>query len=173
MSSPEQSTLMHNPMIQASDNNQYITFLIDKEEYGISVLLVQEIMRYQRLTKINNSNKVIKGVFNFRGNVIPVLDMHFKLGLPPGEYDEFTVIIVVEVGGKTLGMIVDRVSDILSFQPSDVQPVDADFAEDVKTNYLQAIGKTGNKIIQLMNPDKLFSQKEIQATLKQHKESEE
>ncbi|OEH85941.1 chemotaxis protein CheW [Desulfuribacillus stibiiarsenatis] len=128
-----------------------------QEEYGIDIMLVQEIIRYERPTKVFNANPSIKGVMNFRGNVIPIIDMRKKFNLPKSEYDEHTVVIVIEVNQKTLGMIVDRVSDIISFPVKDIQYVDREFAEDMMTEHLKGMAKTGKRIIMLLDPLRVMS----------------
>lgn len=145
----------------ATNENQYVTFKIGEEEYGIDIMLVQEIIRYHKPTTVFNANPVIRGVTNFRGKVIPILDMHRKFNLPEVEYDEFTVVVVIEVNGKTMGMIVDRVSDIMSFNSEDIQVVDQDFSEDIKTEHLKAMAKSEGRIIMLLDPDKLISLEEM------------
>ncbi len=144
-----------------SAENQYITFRIGDEEYGIDIMLVQEIIRYSKPTRVFNANPVIKGVINFRGKVIPVIDMHRKFNLPEQSYDEFTVVIIIEVQKKTMGMIVDRVSDIVSFKPEDVQLVDREFAADIKTEHLKGMGKAGERIILLLDPKRVLSFEEL------------
>ncbi len=124
-------------------------------------MLVQEIIRYSQPTRVANANPAIKGVINFRGQVIPVIDMRRKFNLPQQEYDDFTVVIIIEVHHKTMGMIVDRVSDIMSFQDKDIQVVDREFADDVKTEHLQGMGKSGDRIVMLLDPGRVLSFKEM------------
>ncbi len=142
--------------------NQFVTFQIGEEEYGIDIMLVQEIIRYKKPTRVFNNNPVIGGVINFRGKVIPVINMHRKFNLPPGEYDEFTVIIIIEAEKKTIGMIVDRVSDIMVFNDEDVQLVDKEFASDIKTEHLKGMGKSGERIVLLLDPYKILTLGELQ-----------
>lgn len=144
-------------------NTQFVTFQIGDEEYGIDVMLVQEIIRYRRLTKVFNSNPAIKGVMNFRGNVIPIMDMRRKFKLDEIDYDEYTVVIVIEVENKTMGMIVDRVSDIVDFDRIQLQMVDSQFEHDVKVEHLQALAKYGERIIMLLDPSKVMTFEEYQA----------
>ena len=144
-----------------SSENQFVTFQIGEEEYGIDIMLVQEIIRYKKPTRVFNANPVIKGVINFRGKVIPVINMHHKFNLSTEKYDEFTVVIIIEVGKKTIGMIVDRVSDIMSFNIEDMQLVDQDFASDIKTEHLKGMGKSGERIILLLDPHKILSLSEL------------
>lgn len=141
--------------------NQYITFRIGEEEYGIDIMLVQEIIRYSKPTRVFNANPVIKGVINFRGRVIPIIDMHHKFNLPQQEYDDFTVVIIIEVEKKTMGMIVDRVSDIVSFKEENVQLVDREFAADIKTEHLKGMGKSGDRIVLLLDPMRVLSVEEM------------
>ena len=150
----------------SSAENQFVTFQISDEEYGIDIMLVQEIIRYKKPTKVFNNNPVIKGVINFRGKVIPIIDMHRKFNLPAGKYDGFTVIIIIEVEKKTMGMIVDRVSDIMGFHSEDIQLVDKEFASDIKTEHLKGMGKSGERIVLLLEPDKILSLGEIDSLQK-------
>ncbi len=142
-------------------DDQYITFRIGEEEYGIDIMLVQEIIRYSKSTRVFNANPVIKGVINFRGKVIPIIDMHRKFNLPEQEYDDFTVVIIIEVEQKTMGMIVDRVSDIMSFKEENVQLVDREFAADIKTEHLKGMGKSGERIVLLLDPKRVLSFEEM------------
>ncbi len=141
--------------------NQFVTFQISEEEYGIDIMLVQEIIRYKKPTRVFNANPVIEGVINFRGKVIPVIDMHRKFNLPAGEYDEYTVIIVIEVENKTIGMVVDRVSDIMSFGAGDIQLVDREFADDIRSEHLKGMGKSKERIVLLLDPQKILSLSEL------------
>ncbi len=140
---------------------QYITFRIGEEEYGIDIMLVQEIIRYSKSTRVFNANPVIKGVINFRGKVIPIIDMHRKFNLPEQEYDDFTVVIIIEVERKTMGMVVDRVSDIMSFKAENVQLVDREYAADIKTKHLKGMGKSNERIVLLLEPKRVLSFEEL------------
>lgn len=145
----------------SEDNQQFVTFKVGEEEYGIDIMLVQEIIRYYKPTRVFNANPIINGVINFRGKVIPQIDLRKKFNLPEGEYDNFTVVIVVEVESKTLGFIVDRVSDIVSFKAEDIQLVDKEMAEDIKTEHLKGMAKTEDRIILLLDPSRIISFEEV------------
>ena len=99
------------------DGNQYLTFSLGRETYGIEILRVQEIRGYSPATPIPNSPSWVRGVMNLRGTIVPVVDLRAKLGLELAQYGRFTVIIVVNVGTRVIGLIVDAVSDVLSFSP--------------------------------------------------------
>lgn len=153
--------ILNQQLTSFTTDNQYVSFNLDDEEYGIEVLLVQEIIRYQKPTKVPNSNQIIQGVINFRGKIIPLIDMRAKFGLPTREYDIFTVIIVLEIKGKTVGLIVDRVYDIVSLSEDNVQIADEEFVHDLKAEYLKGMGKIGNRLILLLEPDKVLSFEEF------------
>ncbi len=149
--------ILSQQMGSKSTDNQYVTFKIGDEEYGIDIMLVQEIIRYRQPTTVYNSDPVIRGVTNFRGKVIPFLDTHRKFNLPEADYDDFTVVIVIELQGKTMGIIVDRVSDIISFTQEEIQIVDQEFADDIKTEYIKGMAKKDHRIIMLLDPRRLLS----------------
>lgn len=156
-----------------SIESQFVTFQIGEEEYGIDIMLVQEIIRYKKSTRVFNTNPVIEGVINFRGKVIPVINMRRKFNLPEGEYDEFTVIIVIEVDKKTIGMVVDRVSDIMSFHTEDVQLVDREFADDIRSQHLKGMGKSEERIVLLLDPQRILSLSELRDLQKMAPQQEE
>ncbi len=153
--------ILNKQLVSTSTENQYVTFKIGAEEYGVDIMLVQEIIRYRQPTTVYNSDPVIRGVTNFRGRVIPFIDTHRKFNLPEAEYDEFTVVIVIELAGKTMGMIVDRVSDIMSFNPEDIQLVDSEFARHIQTEHLKGMAKSEDRIIMLLDPRRLISVDEL------------
>ncbi len=163
----------HQQLNTLSTENQYVTFQIEEEEYGIDIMLVQEITRYNMPTRVYNSNPTIKGVINFRGKVIPIVDMRRKFDLPEQEYDPFTVVIVIERQNKTMGMIVDRVSDIMSFNAEDIQEVDQEFAGDIKTEHVKGMAKTGDKIVMLLDPDQIMSNKDLREIQENAQEGED
>lgn len=153
--------ILNQQLTSYMSDNQYVSFNLDEEEYGIEVLLVQEIIRYHKPTKVPNGNKVVTGVINFRGKVIPLIDMRAKFGLPTKDYDNFTVIIVLEINGKTVGLIVDRVYDIVSLTEHDIQFADEEFIADIKAEYLRGMGKVGERLVLLLDPDRVLSFEEL------------
>lgn len=138
--------------------NQFLSFYIGEEEYAVEVLLVQEIIRYNKPTRIPNAPSVVAGVINFRGKVIPIIEMREKFQLPSRDYDAFTIIIVLQVDGKTMGMLVDSVSDVLSFADGQVQEADEDLSTDVNTDFIRGLGKMENgRLIQILDPVRLLA----------------
>ena len=96
-----------------SNGNEFLAFTLGKEEYGIDILKVQEIRGYEAVTRIANSPDFIKGVVNLRGIIVPIVDMRIKFQLGEPTYDQFTVVIILNIGGRVVGMVVDSVSDVI------------------------------------------------------------
>ncbi len=140
--------------------NQQLIFLVGNEEFGVDVLRVQEMIRYSVPVKVPNAPPAVCGVINFRGEVIPVLDMRRIFQLEPGHYNDYTVIVVVETEGKIFGLIVDRVVDIVSMADGSIQPT-PEFSSKPKTKYLQSMGKIGNRLILMVDLEKLVDFQEI------------
>ncbi|MCK8823891.1 chemotaxis protein CheW [Fuchsiella alkaliacetigena] len=159
--------ILNQQLTNISAENQYVTFQIDEETYGIDIMLVQEIIRYNEPTKVFNANPIIRGLINFRGQVIPVIDMRRKFNLAEQDYDKFTVIIVFEVQDKTMGIIVDRVSDIMSFSDEEIQMVDKEFAEDIKTEHLKGIAKSDDDMALILDPTRILSFEELEKLAEQ------
>ncbi|WNF35851.1 chemotaxis protein CheW [Bacillaceae bacterium IKA-2] len=157
----ESHAILNHQLLNASRDNQFVTFQVGDEFYGIEIMIVQEIIRYKKPTRVFNALPVIKGVINFRGDIIPIIDMNVKFRLPQKDYDEYTVVIVVEVKGKTMGIIVDRISDILTFEKDKIKVVDDELAEDMKTNYLRGLVETKDRVVMLLDPNMLLSFDEL------------
>jgi purine-binding chemotaxis protein CheW len=135
------------------EGGQYLTFTLGQEEYGVEILRVQEIKGYSAVTPIPNTPAYVRGVMNLRGAIIPVMDLRMKFGMPEAEYTPFTVIIVVTVGAKTMGVIVDSVSDVLIIGKGDVQPT-PDFGGTVDAGFIHGIARAGEKLVALLDLDR-------------------
>ena len=145
----------------SADNEQFLTFKVKGESYGIDILRVQEIKGYTAVRSIPNSPAYVKGVINLRGTVVPILDLRSRLGMELDDYDHFTVIIVVSVGEKVVGLIVDAVSDVLNIPSEEV--VDApEMGRDVDTTFCSGVAKIGEDLVLLLNIDKLVNNDMIQ-----------
>ncbi len=145
----------------AADSNQFLTFTLGEEEYGIDILKVQEIKGYSAITRIPRAPSYLKGVMNLRGTIVPIVDLRIKFGLEPAAYDQFTVIIVVVVQGRAMGLIVDTVSDVLNIPASDIQPA-PEFSGSVDTSFISGMGKAGDKLIILLDVYKVLAADEFQ-----------
>lgn len=139
-----------------ADGNQYLTFRLQDEEYGIDILRVQEIKGYSRITPIPNTPAYIKGAMNLRGTVVPILDLRTRFDLPEVEYNQFTVIIVVTVGRKIVGLVVDAVSDVLNILDDEIEPTPDMSGMDA--GILTGMAKSSDKLILLLDIDRLLGQ---------------
>jgi purine-binding chemotaxis protein CheW len=140
----------------AADGSQYLTFSLGHEEYGVEILKVQEIKGYSTITPIPNTPPHVRGVMNLRGTIIPVVDLRSKLGMPTAECSPFTVIVVVKVGSKTMGLVVDAVSDVLNIPSRDLQPT-PDFGAQVDAAFISGMAKAGEKLVVLLDLDRVLS----------------
>jgi purine-binding chemotaxis protein CheW len=122
---------------------------------------VQEIKGYLPATPVPNTPSYIKGVMNLRGTIIPVVDLRGKLALTETEYNQFTVIIVVTVGTKVVGLIVDSVSDVLNIPKADIQAA-PEFGSTVDVRFIDGLTKAGEKIVMLLDIDRVINDDDLQ-----------
>jgi len=144
----------------ASDGSQFLTFHLGDEFYGVDILRVQEIKGYTAVTKIPNTPAYIKGVLNLRGTIVPIVELRTKFSLPTIDYTTFTVIIVVVVRDKVMGLVVDSVSDVLNIVAKDIQPPPK-FGGKVDVTFINGIGKSGDKLVALLDIDRLLTDGEL------------
>ena len=144
----------------AAGGSQYLTFTLDQEEYGVEILKVQEIKGYSAITPIPNTPSYIKGVMNLRGTIIPVVDLRSKFSLQEAEYNRFSVIIVVTVGTKVMGLVVDAVSDVLNIPNADLQ-APPDFGAQVDIAFIKGMTKAGEKLVILLDLDEVLGGEEL------------
>jgi purine-binding chemotaxis protein CheW len=156
----EQLDTLSNQISFATDGSQYLTFRLAEEEYGVEILKVQEIKGYSAVTPIPNMPAYLKGVMNLRGTIVPVVDLRSKFTMAETDYNQFTVIIVVKVGAKVMGLVVDAVSDVLNIPKADVQPT-PDFGSQVDARYINGMAKAGEKLVVLLDIDRVLGSAEI------------
>ncbi len=148
----------------ATDGNQYLTFSLGDELYGVDILRVQEIKGYTAVTKIPNTPSHIKGVLNLRGTIVPIVELRTKFGMPTIDYTMFTVIVVVVVQDKVMGLVVDAVSDVLDIDKKDVQKA-PEFGGKIDVTFISGIGKSGDKLVSLLDIDRLLLDPALKETL--------
>ena len=141
----------------ATDGSQYLTFRLGDEEYGVEILKVQEIKGYTAITPVPNTPAYLKGVMNLRGTIVPVVDLRAKFGMEAAECTAFTVIIVLTVGTKVMGLIVDAVSDVLNIPKTDIQPT-PDFGAQVDARFISGMAKAGDKLVVLLDIDRVLGE---------------
>jgi len=152
----EQLDTLSNQISFATDGSQYLTFRLAEEEYGVEILKVQEIKGYSAITPIPNTPSYLKGVMNLRGTIVPVVDLRSKFAMDEAEYNQFTVIIVVKVGPKVMGLIVDAVSDVLNIPKVDIQAT-PDFGSEVDARYINGMAKAGEKLVVLLDINRVMN----------------
>lgn len=131
-----------------ADQQQYLTFRLGDEEYGIEILRVQEIKGFTAVTPIPNTPPEVRGVMNLRGIVVPILDLRIRFGLRETGTTRFTVVVVVNVGERVIGLVVDAVSDVLAVPPEAIEP-----APDLGggSNALTGLAKSGDRLVALLD----------------------
>ncbi len=142
------------PAVQTS--GEYLSFTLGKEEYGIEILKVQEIRGYEAVTKIANAPEFIKGVVNLRGTIVPIVDMRIKFNLGNAEYNQFTVVIILNVAGRVVGMVVDSVSDVIQLTADQIRQA-PDFSSSFDTKYITGLGTVDDRMLILVDIEKLMS----------------
>ncbi len=140
-------------------SNQFLTFELNDQEFGIEILQVQEIKNFTRVTPIPNMPECIKGVMNLRGTVVPIIDLRKKLNMSTAEYSQFTVIIVVNVGSKIMGLVVDAVSDVLNVGTEDIE--DAPKLAGIDTTFIKGLAKSGERLVTLLDIEVLLSDETV------------
>ncbi|TAK06434.1 MAG: purine-binding chemotaxis protein CheW [Candidatus Manganitrophaceae bacterium] len=152
---------MEQQMGFSTDGCQYLTFTLGEEHYGVDILRVQEIKGYTAVTRIPNTPDSIKGVLNLRGTIVPIIDLRAKFGMEKIDYTRFTVIVVVVVKDRVMGIIVDAVSDVLNIPKKDIQPT-PQFGTAVDVSFISGIGKCGDKLVALLDIDQILSLRELE-----------
>lgn len=134
---------------------QLVSFNIGDEEFGVDILRVQEINRMLEVTQVPNSPEYVDGVINLRGKVIPIVDLRERLGMHRREHDKNTRIIVVELGGKTLGFVVDAVREVLRIPRSVTEPP-PQLVGGARQEYITGVGKLDDRLLILLDLDKIL-----------------
>ena len=155
--SADTSARQHGADAGAADRlSEFLAFKLGDEEYGIDILRVQEIRSYEAPTAIANSPSFMKGVVNLRGVIVPIIDMRLKFNLATSNYDSFTVVIVLNIGKRVVGMVVDAVSDVISLTPAQLRPV-PHFNSAIASDHLLAIGAAEGRMLIIVDIEKLMS----------------
>jgi purine-binding chemotaxis protein CheW len=145
---------MANP--QDAAGHEFLVFALGAEEYGIDILKVQEIRGYESVTHIANAPDYIKGVVNLRGVIVPILDMRLRFKLGQAEYNHQTVVIILNIGKRVVGVVVDGVSDVLTLAPEQVNPAPK-FGSSMKTEYLTGLGSVDGRMLILVDIEKMLA----------------
>ncbi|PKF62204.1 chemotaxis protein CheW [Psychromonas sp. psych-6C06] len=146
--------------MSSTDDNGYLTFTLGEEEYGIDILTVQEIRGYDSVTTIANMPDFIKGVINLRGIIVPIVDMRIKFSLGEVTYNEMTVVIILNVAERVVGMVVDGVSDVISLNESQIKDA-PEFGAVLDTQYIRGLGVIDERMLILIDIENLMTSKEM------------
>lgn len=138
---------------------QLVSFNIGQEEFGVDILKVQEINKMSQITKVPNAPPFVEGIINLRGKVIPIIDLRTRLGMDKKEFDKNTRIIVVELDGRTIGFIVDAVSEVLRIS-KDITEQPPGLVAGVDQKYITAVAKLEDRLLILLDLDEVFSSQE-------------
>ena len=141
-------------------SQEYLTFVLADESYGIDILKVQEIRGYDPVTKIANTPDFIKGVVNLRGLIVPIVDLRIKFGLGKVVYDEFTVVIILNLNGRVVGIVVDGVSDVMNLKGTDLRNV-PDIVASIDTKYITGLATVEEKMFILVDIEQLMTSNEM------------
>ncbi len=158
LSTLENTARGHGPTPVAA--REFLTFKLGAEEYGIEILKVQEIRGYDAITRIANSPEFLKGVVNLRGIIVPIVDMRLKFNLGRADYNAFTVVIILNVGRRVIGIVVDGVSDVVALNDDQVKPTPA-FPDHLDTSYIIGLGTVDERMLILIDIEKLMLAKDM------------
>jgi len=140
--------------------SEYLTFTLGSEEYAIDILKVQEIRGYEPPTLIANAPRFIKGVINLRGIIVPIVDLRIKFNLGRIEYTPFTVVVILNVAGRVVGVVVDSVSDVISLTPVQIRPA-PDFSASFDTKYIVGLAALESRMLIVTDIERLMSSSDM------------
>jgi len=143
-----------------ADSQEFLVFSLGEEEYAIDILKVQEIRGYENVTRIANAPDFIKGVTNLRGVIVPIVDLRIRFRLSEARYDSQTVVIVVNIGKRVVGIVVDGVSDVLTLPEEQIKPP-PEFGLGLPLDYLYGLGNLGDRMLVLVDIEKLLTSEDL------------
>ena len=155
---------MSNASKTTDELKQYLTFILDGEEYGVPILKVNGIQGWEKTTPIPNSPEFVKGIINLRGEIVPIIDLRKRFGLADMAYNQHTVVIVVRVeqeGKKrTVGLVVDAVADVYNIEPDAIHNT-PEFGDRINNNFIRGLGMIGEKMVILLDIDTLVDWRKV------------
>jgi purine-binding chemotaxis protein CheW len=145
---------------EVSHAQEYLTYSLGDEEYAIDILKVQEIRGYETPTTIANAPAFLKGVINLRGTIVPIVDLRIKFNVGQAEYTPFTVVIIINVSNRVIGIVVDSVSDVTMLRPNQIL-ASPEFAATVDTKYITGLATLDNRMLIVINIEQLILSHEM------------
>ena len=147
-------------MAATDATREVLVFVLGKEEYGVDILKVQEIRGYDKVTAIPSAPEFLKGVLNLRGVIVPVVDLRLKFGLAEARYDAFTVVIILRIAARVIGIVVDAVSDVVQLAANEVKPT-PQLGAVIDSSFLAGLATQAERMILLLDIEKLLSTGEL------------
>ena len=151
---------MANQKQETGELLQLVSFKVGNEEFGVDILKVQEINKMTVITKVPNSPEFVEGVINLRGRVIPIIDLRKRLGMPEKEHDKNTRIVVVELASKTVGFVVDAVSEVLRIS-KDITEKPPELVAGVDSEYITSVAKLDDRLLILLDLERVLNKEKI------------
>lgn len=139
---------------------EFLTFTLGSEEYAIDILKVQEIRGYDAVTRIAGAPEFIKGVINLRGIIVPIVDLRIKFQAGAAAFTPFTVVIILNIGSRVVGAVVDGVSDVLTLAPEQIRPA-PEFASAIRTEYILGLASVNERMLIILDIERLMSASEM------------
>lgn len=139
---------------------EFLTFTLGSENYGLEIMKVKEIRGYEPVTKIANAPSYVKGVLNLRGDIVPIIDLRLKFNVGEPTYNEFTIVIMLHVQDRIVGIVVDAVSDVVNLAEDDVRPP-PEFGVAFDSAYLFGLAQVGEQMVILLNIESLITSSEL------------
>jgi len=144
----------------AAEAKEFLSFRLGAEEYGIDILAVREIRAFERPTRIANAPEFILGVVNLRGVIVPIVDLRLKFGMPEPRYDGSTVVIILNVANRVLGIVVDSVSDVIALQDGEIRPA-PEFSAAVGADFVKGLASVSDRMLILVDIGMLMTSPEM------------
>ncbi len=145
---------------KAAEKKEFLAFTLGSEEYCIDILKVQEIRGYEPVTPLPNTPAFMKGVVNLRGLIVPIIDLRIKLDLYKVEYDQFTVVIILGIRGRIIGVVVDSVSDVVALEADEIKPA-PQMGAAIKTDYINGLASVDERMLIIIDIEKLATIEEL------------
>lgn len=149
---------------KSNTGHEFLTFALGAEEYGIDILKVQEIRCYERVTHIVNAPKFIKGVINLRGIIVPIVDLRMKFDLGNADYTAFTVVIILNLSSRVVGVVVDSVSDVIQLEADEIREAPSLSSVDLDAQFIRGLATLNERMVILMDIEALMSSQDMALT---------
>lgn len=149
-------------LVEDTQKGMYMTFKSGREHFGIAINYVNEIIGIQKITAIPEAEEYIKGLINLRGKIIPVIDVRLRFKQEPLEYNDRTCIIVIDVQSTVIGLIVEKIDEVVTIEDKDIEPPPKLVHGNALNKYVWGIGKTNDSVKLLLDPDKLINDDDLE-----------